>query len=342
MPKVSIIVPNYQHANYLEQRLNSIAAQTFKDYELILLDDASTDGSLQILQKYSAKFANCQLAINSENSGSPFKQWNKGVEMATGEYLWFAESDDFADPHLLETLVPLLDQQPSIGIAYGQSMLVNEEGAPINSYSKNLKFLFKTDVWEADFHVSGAQACEDWLFFHNPIPNASGALLRKSTYLKVGGGDPTMRLNGDWYLYAKMLLESDLAFSKNQLNFFRVHAQTQRSKSRKRASVYRELIRINTLLREALPNTKVAADKAMDEFANWWIGNLPYHSFNAENRALNTKLYKEFKSYKTNLPWRIFLTFIISYLRDLLSWLKLLKPLKQIRKQLFPGKYWNQ
>jgi glycosyltransferase involved in cell wall biosynthesis len=341
MPKVSIIVPNYQHEPYLRKRLDSIAAQSFTDYEVFLLDDASTDGSSAILAEYAQRYQ-WQFIPNSENSGSPFKQWNKGVALAQGKYLWIAESDDIAHPDLLKDLLPLLENQEQVGLAYAQSILIDEAGQELNSYEENLRFLYKTEAWQKDFTISGKEACRKWLFFHNPIPNASAVLFRKSAYQAVGGGDPKMRLNGDWHLYAKILLQYDLAFTAEIRNYFRVHSSTQRSQSRKRASVYRELIAVNELLRQSLPEAQNEADAAISEIGNWWIGNLPYHSWNAENRRLNAHHYRYFRKYKNNLAWRIFLTFLISYLRDFLAWMGILKPLKKLRGQIFPGKYWNQ
>lgn len=341
MPKLSVIVPNYQHEAYLRQRLNSIAAQSFEDYEVVLLDDASRDGSAEILKEYAQKF-DWQLELRTENSGSPFVQWNRGIEVAKGDYIWIAESDDLAHPDLLKELLPLLEENPQVGIAYAQSMLIDEEGKELNSYEENLRFLYQSKAWQSDFIKPGKEACKDWLFFHNPIPNASSVVFRKSAYVAVEGGDPQMRLNGDWHLYAKILLRYDLAFRAKELNYFRVHQATQRSQSRKRASVYSELIAINQLLRKALPNAQKEADAAISEIGNWWIGNLPYHSLSTENLRLNKKHYRFFRKYKSNLAWRILLTFIISYLRDFLSWIGLLKPLKKMRGQLFPGKYWNQ
>jgi glycosyltransferase involved in cell wall biosynthesis len=129
MPVVSVIVPNYNHARFLSQRLDSILAQTFKDYELIVLDDASTDNSREVIERYAAKHP-MRLVFNERNSGSPFAQWQKGAALATGKYLWIAESDDFADPNLLQTLISMLDQNPNVGLAYCQSRRVNAEGVP--------------------------------------------------------------------------------------------------------------------------------------------------------------------------------------------------------------------
>src|SRR5256884_5552042 len=123
-PKVSVIVPNYNHAPYLRERLESILTQTYKDFELLILDDGSTDDSYQIIARYERR-ARVRVLVNSTNSGSAFSQWNRGISLARGEYVWIAESDDSADPHFLEMLIPVLDETPSLGIAYCQSHLIN-------------------------------------------------------------------------------------------------------------------------------------------------------------------------------------------------------------------------
>ena len=114
MPKVTIVTPNYNHAQYLPQRIDSILAQTFQDFELLILDNASTDNSREVIESYT-RHQNVRAAFNAENNGSPFKQWNLGLSQAKGEYVWFAESDDYADHSLLETLVDRLDRHPRLG-----------------------------------------------------------------------------------------------------------------------------------------------------------------------------------------------------------------------------------
>src|SRR6056297_3125162 len=111
-PRVSVIVPNYNHAPYLGRRLRSVFGQTFGDLEAIVLDDASTDDSLAVIAGFEAD-PRVRVVPNETNTGNTFRQWNKGAALARGEYLWFAESDDDADPRLLERLVGMLDMHPN-------------------------------------------------------------------------------------------------------------------------------------------------------------------------------------------------------------------------------------
>src|ERR1700738_3854186 len=111
MPRVSVVIPNYNHARYLRQRVDSVLQQSYQDFEVILMDDCSTDDSRIVISEY-ANDPRIRISLNEKNSGSAFKQWNKGVGLARGEYVWIAESDDYADPHLLETLVSRLEAEP--------------------------------------------------------------------------------------------------------------------------------------------------------------------------------------------------------------------------------------
>ena len=107
VPKVSVIVPNYNYANFLEQRLNSIVQQTFRDFEIIFLDDASSDASVALVQeKFSTVIGT--MDINPVNTGNPFVQWNRGVRQSRGKYIWIAEADDFCNPTFLEKMVDAL------------------------------------------------------------------------------------------------------------------------------------------------------------------------------------------------------------------------------------------
>ena len=124
-PLISVIIPNFNHAPYLKQRIDSVLSQTYDNLEVILLDDCSRDNSGEILSSYKHNPKVKKIIINENNSGSTFKQWEKGFELSCGEYIWIAESDDYCDAFFLERLVGQLSENGTVAIAYTSSHLVD-------------------------------------------------------------------------------------------------------------------------------------------------------------------------------------------------------------------------
>jgi glycosyltransferase involved in cell wall biosynthesis len=87
----SVIIPNYNHAQYLRQRIDSVIRQSLHDIEIILLDDASSDVSVDIIASYASENRNLRIFCNTINSGSPFKQWDFVIRQAMGKYIWISE-----------------------------------------------------------------------------------------------------------------------------------------------------------------------------------------------------------------------------------------------------------
>jgi glycosyltransferase involved in cell wall biosynthesis len=228
MPKVSVIIPNYNHCRFLEQRLRSVLGQTFQDFELIYLDDASTDQSEAVFARFAGD-PRVRAIRNQTNSGSTFKQWNRGVRAARGEYIWIAESDDYADERLLATLAEQLDREPRAGIAYCQSWQVDIQGQTLGSMERWTAGL-DPQRWADDFVNDGRDECARYLIIKNTIPNASAVLFRRAIYEQAGGADESMRYCGDWKTWVHMLLISDIAFVAQPLNYFRAHDTTVRSR----------------------------------------------------------------------------------------------------------------
>src|ERR1039458_5816296 len=210
VPEVSVIVPNYNHARFLPQRLDSILAQTYKDYELIVWDDASSDNSREVLENYAAKNS-MRLVFNEKNSGNPFIQWRKGAELACGEYLWIAESDDYADPQLLETLVARLQQNPKVGLAYCQSFSVDEDGRILGTLEYWTQEL-DGGRWKQDYMNSGVDEVACYLVRRNTIPNASGVLVKRDIFLEAVQLAENLRLTGDWWTWSRVLFHVDVAY----------------------------------------------------------------------------------------------------------------------------------
>ena len=121
------------------------------------LDDASSDDSNAVFAEFVDKAAlrdeqhhRIKAIYNETNSGSPFKQWNKGVRATEGEYIWIAESDDVADPNFLATLVPMLDDNPHVGLAYSQSCQIDSNNVTIEPTLRRWVEDLDPDRWGHD------------------------------------------------------------------------------------------------------------------------------------------------------------------------------------------------
>ena len=254
MPAVSIIVPNYNHGRFLEERLESIFSQTFQDFEVILLDDCSTDNSLEILKRYAGHPKVRELRVNEHNSGSPFKQWRQGLALAGGEYIWIAESDDYAGKDFLAALVPMLQSNPRLGMAYCQSMVVGENSEIIgeySSYSVNCP-----ERWKHDFTNSGTDEISSYLLRINTIPNASAAVVRKAALADMVVPD-NLKTMGDWYIWIKLLSRWDIAYTAQPLNYFRQSTQSTRqpcSFAGKQERIFQAVELTGQLAREGILN----------------------------------------------------------------------------------------
>jgi glycosyltransferase involved in cell wall biosynthesis len=230
MPKVSIIVPNYNYARFLDQRLRSIERQTYRDFEVILLDDASSDDSVQVLERFARRHQ-CRLVCNDDNSGSAFKQWNKGLRLAVGEYIWIAEADDYAADRFLEVMVGRLDQNPRCGVAHCNSVRVDAEGNVMGLVSpiSHLMYDVDPDRWQHDFVADGREECVCFLLRENTILNASAVVFRRRLRDCAAEADESLSLAADWKLWVSFLCTSDLAFVAEPLNYFRTHKKSIRS-----------------------------------------------------------------------------------------------------------------
>lgn len=225
MCKVSVIIPNYNHSNFLTERIDSVIQQTYQDFEVIILDDCSTDNSREIIEAYRTHPKVSNIIYNEINSGSTFKQWNKGVELSSGEIIWIAESDDVADTKFLETLASKFDLNPNLGIAYCQSYRMTDKGVVTGTWLDHTS-RFTDNKFDLDFEMQGAEYIEKYLIYLNTIPNASATLFKKEVYTGIGGTDVNIKYCSDWLTWIKILLNSDVAYVATPLNFFRYHKKS--------------------------------------------------------------------------------------------------------------------
>lgn len=239
-PKVSIIVPNFNHEAYLEQRLESIYNQTYKNFEVLLLDDCSTDNSLSIIDTYFQRYPELTRVIKNEiNSGSPFSQWKKGIKLAEGDLIWIAESDDYCDLNLLETLVPyFLDE--SILLAYAHTTFVDRSGHRHPFAFEHYVSAVDQAKWNVSYIETAHNEVNSALGILNSIPNVSGVLFRKiDDQFPLFRDDEweKMRVCGDWIFYLHLICGGRIAYSRATDSYFRIH-QTSTSKQTQTQDIY--------------------------------------------------------------------------------------------------------
>src|SRR5262249_47400600 len=145
-----------------------------------------------------------RIVVNDQNSGSTFRQWIKGLELATGDLIWIAESDDSSDPKFLERLVPeFFDSE--VVLAYCQSALIGAEGERLEENFLAHTEDLSTTRWRCRYSASGIEEAELALSQKNTIPNASAVVFRRPRCLDFAAELQGLRFSGDWLFYAMQI-----------------------------------------------------------------------------------------------------------------------------------------
>lgn len=220
-PKVSVVVPNFNHAKFLRQRIESVLCQTFKDFELIILDDCSIDGSASIINEYANHPLVAHVLINEVNSKSPFLQWRKGIELAVGEWIWIAESDDFADEDFLEKMLRAAEGKSNVGLIYCDSVVVNDFLVTDQTFASIKNNLCSTKRWSYNYYNNGFDEIENYLLPYGTINNTSAVLFNKAVLTQVNPFDFPFRYIGDKYTFVKVLSQSAISYVSESLNYYR-------------------------------------------------------------------------------------------------------------------------
>jgi glycosyltransferase involved in cell wall biosynthesis len=281
-PVVSVIVPNYNHGRFLKERLSSIFNQTFRDFEVILLDDASSDNSREIFEQYR-DHADVRIIRNTRNSGSTFKQWLKGIELAKADILWIAESDDRSEPDFLETLLAAF-RDPRVKLAYANSHVIDESGAIIGDYT-DTRYLasLSSTKWTTGYQISAEQEINDGLGIKNTILSASSAVFRKFALSPQARKKlASMRIAGDWYFFIHAIAGGELYYSSRKLNHHRRHGESVVGKMLEQNRVsrfFREFSEVQSVIFRRYPLFEGFHRKWEQHLKDQWQEFFPDRSF---------------------------------------------------------------
>ncbi len=227
--RISVVVPNYNYERYIRERLQSIINQSYPLYEIIVLDDASTDKSVKTIQDtLKSQAIDYRIIVNKENSGSIFKQWKKGVDLAQGTHIWLAEADDSCNNDFLDEIMRGFNN-PGVILSYCESKQVDKDGLiTADNYHKYVADI-DTRHWQSSFVKDGIEEIAEALSVKNTIPNASGVVFDRNCLKTVLREHieliQTYRVAGDWLVYVLVLKCGKIAFSPLALNFHRRHQE---------------------------------------------------------------------------------------------------------------------
>ena len=201
-PSVSIITPTYNRAGFLPEAISSVFAQTFTDFELIVLDDGSSDHTVSILKEWASKEPQRFRWTTHANMGQ-IKSVNKGFEMARGEYLFVLNSDDYLYPEGIQHLVEALRKHPDAVLSYGDWCVIDADGDLI--------------AQTANSQLNPVQIVRD------TITVGAGVLYTRRLVEKIGGWNPDYPIMPDFEFWLKALLQGPFVHTPHLAAVWRSH-----------------------------------------------------------------------------------------------------------------------
>lgn len=241
MPKVSIIVPSYNHGAFLPQCIEGVLSQTLEDWELVVVDDGSNDGSLEVIKSYKDPRI---IAHRNETNLGTYGTQNRCLDLATGKYIAVLNSDDYWKPDKLEKQLALLASQPGCAFSYTLGVLADDSGLETSGGEHH-----------ADLPHGPIQHLAPWLVLENRIL-ASSVVFRRGAIRF----DAKLRYSGDWVALLQLIQQGPAAYVDEPLTTWRQHGANS---YKERVKHFGEEIRIRQAIlsnrkRWELPGTDLA------------------------------------------------------------------------------------
>lgn len=233
---ISVVVPNYNYKKFMYQRLYSILYQTEKISEIIILDDCSSDGSRELIDEIVDELSDLisiKKVYNESNSGSAFKQWEKGFSLATSDYVWIAEADDYCSKNLLSNLVKPILKQDNIVISYSDTAFIDTYGNLLIKTIKPEIDIMKTGHWDKSYTIDGKEEFKNYSYLNCTIANVSSALIKKDNYSDLFKISGKYKQAGDWLFYVNVMQKGKVSYNAKVLNYYRVHGNNVTSVTKK-------------------------------------------------------------------------------------------------------------
>lgn len=220
MPVLTFLIPCFNYARYLPECVASIQAQSYTDWELLILDDASTDETPALAQELANQDNRIQYHRHPQNIGH-LANYNEGIERAQGELIWLISADDcLAHPNVVEEFVNQFQANPKLGFAFSRVQCIDEHSQPYE------KFIPRQGYEHLPTEASLLQGKDFFtmLLKENFVP-APGAVARKVCYKRVGNFHMALTHSGDWYNWLTFSLDWDVYYQPQAKVYYRKHQQ---------------------------------------------------------------------------------------------------------------------
>lgn len=276
---ISVVIPNYNYEKFLLERLYSILSQTVKINEIIILDDCSSDNSRKLIDKLEKKlkpFINIKKVYNEKNSGSAFKQWRKGFEVASGDYVWIAEADDYCEKNFLKNVIRPIKREKDVVISYVDTAFIDKDGYIIMKTIKPEIDILKTKHWDNNFISDGLEEIKNYSYLNCTIANVSSVLFKRKDYTEFFEEAGKFRQAGDWLFYVYVMSTGKIAFCNKPLNYYRVHGNNVTSKTKKQKH-FNEIVKIHNHIENKFGLSKKQKENIQDRYdflkRVWYLGD---------------------------------------------------------------------
>ncbi len=219
-PQVSFLVPCFNYARYLSACIQSIQAQTFQDFEILILDDASTDETPQLADTLTKADARISYYRHDQNIGH-LQNYNFGIERAQGDLIWLISADDaLACPDVLAGFVQRFTQHPKLGFAFCRVQCMDADGQPYDKFIPNPRGV----ALPSQPKLFKGRELFPQLIKANFVP-APSTIARKACYEQYGLFHPQLTHSGDWYNWLLFCLDWDVWFEPATKVYYRKHQQ---------------------------------------------------------------------------------------------------------------------